>query len=98
MGEHGTLALLALALLQQPPLLAFQLLDARALDPGFALRLCHGLGMGLPSLLPRGQRGLAALQCLCSAKLLAVRRVEPGHHGRKFLRQRLELASIALQD
>src|ERR1700730_11969330 len=55
LSERRALALLALLLLQQVPLLAFQLLDARAFHPGLALAERDGLGMGIPGVLPRGQ-------------------------------------------
>src|SRR5208283_3176812 len=92
----GAFFLLALLLLQQPPLLTFQLLDACALHLSLALAARCGLRVGVPRLLPRHQRVLAALQRVRSAVFRRVSGVEAGHHGFELLRQRFELAAVTM--
>ena len=86
------------ALLQEPVLLIFQLLDAGALHLRLALTRSSRLRVCVGGLLPARERLLAALELERSGTLLIVRGVEARYGRRQFLRQRGELTAVALDD
>ncbi len=90
MSEERSLSQ-AFLLLQQTPLLALQLLDARALDLRFALAVRHRLRMRLPGLLPGRTARCSHSSRVCDADApRVVRRVEAGHHASQVPRQAIQ--------
>ena len=83
--ERRALALLTFLLLQQPALLTFQLLDARAFDLRLALTQGHRLGVRRPRTAATPPAPARSRSSACEARRSSRRaRIEPGHHGGQF--------------
>ena len=82
-------------LLDEPALVIFLLLDARALYLRLALRRSAGGGVRVPARLPGGERLFGAITVPQGILLRRVRRIELGAHLQQIGRKRVDLRAVA---